>query len=310
MELSAPFWQIAKSACKFYLSQWFVKKWRRDAIPLPSSGARMFVDVRENRGRALFILEGQTQPRLHRFWQQAVHQWQPDYVLDVGVNYGECLFSVRYPEHCQIVGIEANLALKPYIERSKSTHPNHPQMRLHYAIASDQAMQQQTFYVNKYWSGISSAVSGRRFFKKMYQSHVVDQITVDSIWSTQPLENSKLLFKIDVEGYEPKVLAGMKTLIRRCPHMLGFIEFDSDYIERAGYEANQFLQTLSADFEVYAYLANERLVRITGFKMAELQRIFEANSIHTDFVIVSPNMQWPIMNEWIETEHTIKQATQ
>lgn len=52
--------------------------------------------------------------RLTNFWINAINEYSPDLLIDVGVNYGECIFSTNYPKHTQIYGIEANRDLLKY----------------------------------------------------------------------------------------------------------------------------------------------------------------------------------------------------
>jgi FkbM family methyltransferase len=227
---------------------------------------------------------------LHHFWLQAVRHFQPNIAIDGGVNYGECLFSVTYPNDCRAIGIEANHQLKAFIERTKSSHPQRSNIEMVYALASDNSSTKQPFYVNKYWSGISSAVAGREWFKKWYHRQMVQQVSLDHLLSAEALEEARILFKIDVEGYEPKVLAGMRSIVGRCPQMLGFIEFDSDYIQRAGYDVDQFLQSLYAHFDVRAYVSKKHLQSIQGYSWHDLQATFDKKSVHTDLLVTAHNM--------------------
>jgi FkbM family methyltransferase len=293
MDINVPYKQIIRSAIRFYMSRWFVKKWRTESIQLEHSGATMYVNQEENRGRALIILNGLSQPRLHHFWKQAVQHFQPNIAIDVGVNYGECLFSVTYPSGCRAIGIEANHQLKVYIERTRSSHPQRSNIEMVYALASDNSSTKQPFYVNKYWSGISSAVAGREWFKRWYHRQMVQQVSLDHVVAAETLEEARILFKIDVEGYEPKVLAGMRNIVERCPQMLGFMEFDSDYIQRAGYDIDLFLQFLYGHFDVRAYVSKKHLESIQGYSWHDLQEVFGKKSVHTDFIVASRNLTVP-----------------
>ena len=52
------------------------------------------------------------------------------------------------------------------------------------------------------------------------------------------------LIKIDVQGYEPKVIAGLRETITASPNLTLLTEFWPQGIEEAGGDANEFLQTL------------------------------------------------------------------
>ena len=52
------------------------------------------------------------------------------------------------------------------------------------------------------------------------------------------------LIKIDVQGYEPKVIAGLRETIAASPNLTLLTEFWPQGIDEAGEDANEFLQTL------------------------------------------------------------------
>ena len=224
-------------------------------IVLPSSNI-LYVNSEENRGRALLISNGMTQKRLTKFWFNAVEVIRPDLTIDVGVNYGECIFSTIYPAHTKIYGVEANRNLLPYIKKSKEAHPNKSQIRIFNVFAADKDGEEKSFFVDKHWSGTSSAsyVPSHNMVEKVQ----VKSITVDSIIK-EDVTDKTILFKVDVEGYEAFVLKGMKGLFEKSASMLGFIEFNSEYIEKTGISINDFMKFLTNYFAVYIY--NKRSYR-------------------------------------------------
>lgn len=286
-DASFRYWDIARSTFRYILSRTMIKRWRTDRIVLPGSSHVLFVDPTENRGRVLYMTGGRTQPRLSFFWSTAVAAFEPDFVLDVGVNYGECLFSVSYPKRCRILGIEANPHLQSFIERSRKKHPNRSSIQTVYAMASDEEHEKRSFYIHKYWSGLSSAIRGQSASPDRFREHEIRSVTVDALLSKYPLERSKLLFKIDVEGHEENVLKGMLHTIARCPRMLGFIEFDSKYLSGSGTDVNAFLTFLQERFSIYVYPSNQELVHIRQISMEKLQHLFKKKHIHTDFILAS-----------------------
>lgn len=249
-------------------------------IVLPSSNT-IFVNSEENRGRALLISNGMTQKRLTNFWMKAVHEYSPDLVIDVGVNYGECIFSTNYPDHTQIYGIEANRDLVKYIHHSREVHRNKAQIKIFNVFAGDKE-EEKTFYVDKHWSGTSSAAY--RPAHDMIEQTIVNSVTIDSLVE-EDVTNKTILFKVDVEGYEAFVLKGMTELIQNSASALGFIEFDSEYIEKSGVNVNDFLQFLQQHFSVYIYSKNE-LVNGSHLTLSDLQKRFGSNYIHTDMILV------------------------
>ncbi|MDQ0200367.1 FkbM family methyltransferase [Neobacillus ginsengisoli] len=253
-----------------------------DKVILPCSNI-LFVNSEENRGRALLISNGITQKRLTYFWLKAVKEFKPDLVVDVGVNYGECIFSTIYPLNTKIYGIEANSHLLKYINRSKDVHPNKLQIKIINAIASDMDDEEKIFFIDKHWSGTSSAayIPSHNFIEKVPIKSIAIDTLLSGDWSYEAV-----LFKVDVEGFEAFVLKGMTNLFKNSVSLLGFIEFNSEYIEKLGICVEDFLIFLKTHFTIYVYKKDDTLVKAVNLNYIDLQNLFGTNYIHTDFILV------------------------
>jgi FkbM family methyltransferase len=250
-----------------------------------SSSSVLYINPSENRGRALLISEGVTQQRVSEFWKQGVSIFEPTLVVDVGVNYGECIFSTNYPETTKIYGIEANQYLLSYIKQTQMEHNNNDQITIIHAFASDQNSVLQSFYIDKNWSGTSSGIKlpNHRDFEKID----VPTITIDSLFEEDVLNEQRLLFKVDVEGYESFVLKGMKRLFEECNQSFGLIEFDSVYMKRAGIDLDEFFVYLANHFSVYIFIEEDHLTKMEEFSFKWLQKYFDREEIHTDFILTT-----------------------
>ncbi|HWO95973.1 MAG TPA: FkbM family methyltransferase [Bacillus sp. (in: firmicutes)] len=257
-------------------------------IKLPSCHV-IYVNPRENRGRALLIKDGVTQARLAVFWSQAVRQYKPSLVVDVGVNYGECLFSVSYPSGTRVYGIEANQHLFQYIMKSREEHPNKEQIHLVHAFASDRQEEEQLFYIDTHWSGTSSA--SYMPSHQMVKETVVPTITIDSLFETEEIYTHDLLFKVDVEGFEGFVLKGMEKVLKNCRSAVGMMEFDSHYIQNSGMDIEELFGFLQRYFTIYVYDMSDRIVPIPALTYTKLQKLFKSEYVHTDFLLLSDNVE-------------------
>ncbi|WP_077210920.1 FkbM family methyltransferase [Bacillus dakarensis] len=267
------------------------KTWNSKNIPdhiTLSSSHTLYVNKDENRGRALLISDGTTQKRLTNFWGKAVKEFAPDLVIDVGLNYGECLFSTTYPQHTVIYGIEANADLIPYIHESRKVHPNQEQMKIINAFVSQQDYESVMFYKDKHWSGTSSATYMPAH--NMIEKVPVKSITIDSLVHSDAA-SPKLLFKVDVEGYEPFVLKGMTNLLDRCSSAIGFIEFNSEYVEKLGIDLDHFLDSLKSYFCIYIFLEDEVIIKGNDLTYKDIQKTFQSEYIHTDFILVNKDFE-------------------
>ncbi|WP_010676997.1 FkbM family methyltransferase [Bacillus timonensis] len=250
-----------------------------------SSRNVIYINNAENRGRALLISDGITQSHLTEFWGEAVKSFKPSLVLDIGVNYGECIFSTTYEKDTTIIGIEANKYLIDYIERSRKQHVNSHQIKIIHAFAGDQEKKNQTFFIDTHWSGTSSGVqiSEKNSIEKME----VPAITIDSLFNQETLNAHRLLFKIDVEGYEFMVLKGMKSLLINCREIMGIVEFDSRYLEKAGVDLDSYLAFLDRYFEIQFYDIDNRIKRLSSPSISVLQEEFGMEHVHTDLIVSS-----------------------
>ncbi|MBD0381564.1 FkbM family methyltransferase [Paenibacillus sedimenti] len=249
-------------------------------IKFLDSSNSIYVNKKDRRGRLLLKKKGVTQPKITTFWKKTVDSFHPTLVLDVGVNYGEILFSSDYQNNVRIIGIEANQNLEKYISNSLRIHPNKNQMQILYALASDCNKENTSFFVSNDFSGVSTAVPNPSFNHSKVRS-----IKIDSLFPNIKLSNNKLLFKIDVEGFEEKVLKGMTKLITKCKDVIGCIEFNNKYLESAGTNINQYLSFLSKHFKVYEIRGEHKLVRFNILNYDTISHYYKSDTIHTDFLL-------------------------
>ncbi len=268
-----------------------VRLWRRhgrfspERLQLPNSGSWMYVDPHENRGRAVLLCGAGGQPLMKGIWHRAVEAIRPTIVLDVGLNYGEFLFAEVYPDADRIIGIEANEHLRPWIERSRAAHPNAGRIETVFALAGDKLDEEGTFFVDPNWSGRSSAVLSAT--QPGLEQQRTRTVTIDSLLAERDLSQDRLIFKVDVEGYEPPVMRGMRHVASRCGQAFGFAEFNSRFIERLGVDADVYLGELAENFHIFPLDARGRAARINQPTLAELRRVLGCQDVETDLVLAS-----------------------
>jgi FkbM family methyltransferase len=156
-----------------------------------------------------------------------------------------------YKQETRIILFEPNPEIRPFLRMSIATHCNRDQISLETALVSDLDGEQQ-FVVDHKWSGTSSAIGTildpTNGFKgsgeEEFESIVVKSVRIDDILSDHNLANQTILFKIDVEGYEAKVIAGMKNSLKKAKCFAGIIEFDREYLRRAGTDCESFFASL------------------------------------------------------------------
>ncbi|WP_158737179.1 FkbM family methyltransferase [Alteribacillus sp. YIM 98480] len=243
----------------------------------------IYVDENDKKGKDLIRTNGFSQPRVVNFWRRAVKKLNPTVVFDVGLNYGEVLFSTQYHPKTVITGIEANSKLSPYINQTLTKHPNGDQIKIIYALASDKNSKFRNFYINQR-SGDSSVFStGVRPQKKVK----VNSVKIDQLFSQRSFAKDTLLFKIDVEGYEWNVLKGMLNTLKTCNGSAGCIEFNIAYLERVGINVEQFLRFLDKKFYVYPIGRDNNLIKIKSLNLENVKKYFASDKRCNDLVLLS-----------------------
>lgn len=224
---------------------------KHDSVLLFGRG-ELFVDTKDNRGRAILKSAGTTQPFTAMLWRRLVRTFDPQVVLDIGANYGEIALSSTYGPSTQIHLFEPNPYVTPYLEKSVSSRRDCENFHLHSELVGS-SVGRQTFVIDRKWSGTSSAVgeiSASDRVKGIGAEHF-EELSVPSTTVDECLANSgltpglRLLFKIDVEGYEGHVVAGMRRTLRDAVAYAGIVEFDRTYLQRAGTNPDELLRYFS-----------------------------------------------------------------
>ncbi len=197
----------------------------------------------------MLLCGAQGQPNLKEMWHRAITEIAPDIVLDIGANYGEFVFGERYPNSKRVICIEANEGLASYLQKSHKLHPDRERIVILTALAAGSSDNVIEFFLDQGSSGRSTAV--KRTDTKSVVTRV-RTVAIDDLLEDLKLEEMKLVFKIDVEGFEPAVFDGMKRLIERTSFLLGLIEFNPRLIRLSGVDPQRFLESLHSRLQIVA----------------------------------------------------------
>ena len=200
------------------------------------------IDPLDERARKILLFEtarGRRRPN-QAFWFDAVRTYQPTLALDIGLNYGECLLSIPHPGVRELHGFEANPNLMPYVKRTAESHPDRDRLLLHNNAVSNETGRVVHLAVHEGWSGGSHLAE---------TGIAVETLAVDDAVHTRP--DDRLLFKIDVEGFEPPVVEGMLQTVDSVVSSVGFIEFAGDLIAERGHDVEAYWDLLRSRFDLY-----------------------------------------------------------
>ncbi|MFZ9936130.1 MAG: FkbM family methyltransferase [Luteolibacter sp.] len=247
------------------------------------------IDPADRRSIKKFVhdpLRRRTSPPL-AFWRDFMEKLNPEVAIDVGVNYGECLFGARYAEKTAVYGFEANPRLAPYLRKSRNDHPDAERITIVEGLVSDAIADDIPFYADPSWSGTGSAVSTLNHGPSVVTTRIKAR-TIDSVIPRGLVDGATLLFKMDIEGYEPRAFDGFRETIDAAKLAVGFIEFDTTYIREAGGNPETYFGGLSRKFNIHRLSGRKggTLVNVRGFADLPISKA-EDQRIHTDLLLTT-----------------------
>lgn len=263
---------------------------RPSRVRIAETGAYIYFNVSDRRAVKKLIYDT-ARRRVSlplRFWRDFLHKLQPDVALDVGTNYGECLFGVRYPASTRVLGCEANPELMPHIWRSCESHPDQARIEVANVLVSEVDEVSQYFHVNPTWSGTASIHQPSDADSGEMHSHLLSTRRLDSLLAPEACEDRVILLKMDIEGSEPLAMRGFSKSLEAASLVVGLIEFDTAFMQRVGQDGATFFNYLKSDFDLF-YVSSVRLCTlqpISEFGALPISRA-EDGRIHLDLVLVT-----------------------
>lgn len=276
----------------YYLFQVMVQEKRivPNRITLIHSNNFLYANPAETRGFALLRNKGAGQPYIKNFWRTAIRLFEPDIALDVGANYGEIFLDSHYAKSIQkIIGVEANPFLYDYLLKSKNEHPEKEKLVIVNGLASEENIQDVTFFIDKASSGRSTALPHN--FVKESQEVTVSAHRLDDLIAQQGVDFKNIVFKIDVEGFEPFVLRGMTALFNSNVNLVGCIEFNLTSLERNKIDVKHYLEELNSRFKTILLRKKGELVSMDSLTVAGLRKHFDNKYTEGDILLFTNSDQ-------------------
>jgi FkbM family methyltransferase len=215
----------------------------------------LHVDKSDNRGKYLLQCGGVTQPHVALLWRALIKRLVPSLVLDVGTNYGEIALGCRYAPSTKLCLFEPNPYILPFLKQSIDSHLDRERIILFEQAAADNRTEVD-FYLDRKWSGTSSAAGELRdptnTFKgtteETFECIRVSTVTLDDVVSSAGLDcqSESIVFKIDAEGYEKKILDGFSKTLAKAKIFAGIIEFNRRALQQASTDPDDFLKYLQS----------------------------------------------------------------
>lgn len=202
-----------------------------------ASGVQLVVRSDDFRAFRVAQLRG-TQPEKIAVWRHLA-ELRPDLAIDVGANYGEFTMAIA-PSGLKVIAVEANPLVASCLRRTTGPHANVTVVE----AAAGASPGRATLYMNERSSGSASLASSspeaeRRSQRRGGSVRPVDVAVVrlaDHLAETHPTmaSPSGVIVKIDVEGFEEDVLAGLEPLLAQATWWRAIVEYGQDTISAAG----------------------------------------------------------------------------
>ena len=177
-------------------------------------------------------------------------------ILDIGANIGyyTALFSQLAGVNGTVIAVEPDEESYKYLTKSVNSF-NYKNV-FSFRLAASDNRQKLPLYISKDNRGDNRLYSTN----KKRNSIIVECLTVDELLKNNKIENLDLI-KIDVQGYEPKVLKGMRNIVKSSKKLIILSEFWPKGILEAGEKPKEFLTTLrKMQFQLFELKKNGSLI--------------------------------------------------
>lgn len=142
-----------------------------------------------------------------------------DTFVDVGANIGvfSCYIAKKFPK-CKVFSFEMNTDYCKAFEKTIAVN-DFSNIELHNKIVSDQYEKKIPIY--HYKEDYTNLIKNNVFYKGLKDKiDYNESVSLDDFFQSKKVD----IIKIDVDGYEPNVLAGMEKVIKKNKNIKVFLE--------------------------------------------------------------------------------------
>jgi len=215
---------------------------RRNPLLGIVDGQRLYLDINDD--EALMLLNRPYERRETATFRALCALVDGRAIIDVGANYGYySVVGAAAAPHSRILAFEPDPRLGELLRKTSRLHNNRIEV---FVKALGDKSGPGTLFRNDRWSG-DNRVTPDLFHER--PTEPIDIASLDDFVAAYPGGFDVGLIKADIQGGEPAMLAGARSLVERCrPYIL--LEFSPTHLEQAGVPAGMFLQELQQRFAI------------------------------------------------------------
>jgi FkbM family methyltransferase len=209
-------------------------------------GHTLYLDARDTSLRPALVRRGYWEPAVTRVLRRLLRPGQ--HVVEIGGNVGyySVLFASGVTATGRVTTFEPNPRMVDLLRRSVAANEKQSIVHIEPLAVSDRpgrvtlhALAKQQGSSSLYAFTAAELAEGH----DRATSIEVEATSLDAfVGDEQPPPD---LVKIDAEGAEPAIVAGMERLIARAPRLQVVLEFRPDILGRAGHDPRAFLTKLA-----------------------------------------------------------------
>lgn len=224
------------------------------------TGQYIYVDTQDTSVAPHLMISGEWEPEITKVWQKLTNKG--DVVFDVGANFG--YYGITASQKAGSVHyFDANPRLTTLITNSASINGHLPYSKVNQLAVSDKNTTYE-FSVYDHFIGSSRISDGKKDARGEYKTKdkfKVKAVSIDSYVKQAGIKKIDLM-KIDVEGHEDKVYAGLKQTIKNNKKLRILLEFtDQEYKN-----PDKFFAKMKDDFKFVYGIDGDQLKSVRTYK--------------------------------------------
>lgn len=194
------------------------------AVVRTELGQKIFVDTRDVSIAPHLLLDG--------MWERWITEvigplMRGSLFVDVGANFGWYSLLASKMGARRIISVEPNRRLFELLGQTMSVNGIKSRLVNKAVVDSPEVAEVQLNYLNTDFGGGSVVPSGTKLAIQTVAAATLDDILSEAYEEEPQLRSALLVLKIDVEGYEPRViLGGQSTILQQ--RTVAFVEYHAD----------------------------------------------------------------------------------